>query len=78
MKKQRVNFDELNDEEILKEFVKRFQCDGAILLYMDADEEYGFAKSRNVTGKKWANHIFNILKKDTTFKVDNFKPLSIN
>ncbi len=49
---------ELTDEEILDEFVKRFQCDGAILIYLESNTEYGFAKWTNPNGRKWVNELF--------------------
>lgn len=52
--------DGLSDEEILDEFVKRFECDGAILIYLDSNTEYGFAKWANSTGKKWATNLFTL------------------
>lgn len=48
----------LTDEEILDEFVKRFQCDGAILIYLESNTEYGFAKWSNSNGRKWVNELF--------------------
>jgi hypothetical protein len=50
----------LSDEAILDEFVKRFHCDGAILIYLDSDTEYGFAKWSNSHGRKWVNELFTI------------------
>lgn len=63
------SFESLTDEEILKEFVKRFECDGAVLLYFDEKQEYSFGRWRNGNGKKWTNHIFNLLKKDNSFNI---------
>lgn len=54
----------LTDEEILKEFVKRFECDGAVLIYMEANREFGFGRWRNTNGKKWVKHLFTHIKND--------------
>lgn len=54
----------LTDEEILKEFVKRFDCDGAVLIYMESNMEYGFGRWKNSNGRKWVNHLFKNIKKD--------------
>jgi hypothetical protein len=64
MERLKLSLDELTDEEILKEFVKRFQCDGAVLIYLDSNTEYGFARWRNSLGRKWANKLLKALKKD--------------
>jgi hypothetical protein len=53
----------LTDEQILKEFVKRFQCDGAILIYMEQNTEYGFGRWKTQDGKAWVKQIMNIIKK---------------
>lgn len=47
----------LTDEQVLKEFVKRFKVDGAILLYKDGDQSFGFTRWRNKDGRIWANSI---------------------
>lgn len=58
----------LSDEDILKEFVKRFQCHGAVLMYLDDEKnetakpkEIGFGRWKNGTGKKWVKGVFNRL-----------------
>lgn len=55
-------FDELTDEEVLKEFVRRFECDGAILVYLDSNEEFGFGRWCNKKGKYWVKNLMEILK----------------
>ena len=40
-----LTIENLTDEQILKEFVKRFECDGAVLIYMEQNKEYGFLLS---------------------------------
>lgn len=62
MSKQNSIFLGLTDEEILDEFVKRFKCDGAILIYLDGNTEYGFARSTNVHGRKWVTELFRAAK----------------
>lgn len=54
----------LTDEQILKEFVKRFGCDGAVLIYMESDTEYGFGRWKNSNGRQWVNQLFKTIKKD--------------
>lgn len=54
--------DNLTDEQILKEFVKRFKCDGAILVYIESNVEVGFGRWRNPDGKKWVNQLFKNIK----------------
>lgn len=58
------------DEQILAEFVKRFGCDGAILLYLDNGEESGLAKWINKEGKTWINNIFKEIKVSDNIKVN--------
>jgi hypothetical protein len=50
----------LTDEEILDEFVKRFKCDGAVLIYLDSFTEFGFANWTNPQGQKWVNELFTL------------------
>lgn len=69
---------DLTDEEVLKEFVKRFNCDGAILIYHDQEREFGFGRWRNSVGKKWVNNLFENLQKDLTLlsnknRIDSIK-----
>ena len=44
MAKKRSSAKELTDEQVLEEFVRRFQCDGAVLIYLDSDIEFGFGR----------------------------------
>ena len=48
----------LTDEQVLKEFTKRFECDGAILLYMEDQKEFGFGRWTSSDGRKWVNEVF--------------------
>lgn len=54
----------LTDEQVLKEFVKRFKCDAAILVYLDSDIESGFGRWSNKAGKKWVDETFKKLQED--------------
>lgn len=58
----------LSDEEILKEFIKRFECDGAILIYMESNCEFGFGRWKNNEGKKWVKGLFKHIKSDNSYK----------
>ena len=49
--------EEMTDKEILEAFVKRFECDGAVLVYLDSNSEAGFGRWRNPIGRKWVNNI---------------------
>jgi hypothetical protein len=58
MAKTRISAQNLTDEEVLKEFVRRFECDGAVLIYLDSATElgaaeFGFGRWRNTKGKYW-------------------------
>lgn len=57
MAKERLCAHELTDEEVLKEFVRRFQCDGAVLLYKDSEVESGFGRWRTREGRRWVREI---------------------
>ena len=61
----------LTDEEILKEFVKRFECDGAVLIYMESNTEYGFGRWKNSKGKEWVNSLFKTFKKDIPYVINS-------
>jgi len=50
----------LTDEEILDEFVKRFDCDAAILIYLESNTEYGFTRWANSNGRQWAKRVFTL------------------
>lgn len=58
----KLNVENLTDEQVLREFVKRFECDGAVLIYMDRDAECGFGRWSNPKGKKWVDHLFKTIK----------------
>ena len=64
MPTKKISVQELTDEEVLKEFVKRFQCDGAVLIYLDSQTEFGFGRWRNASGRKWVNNTFKKVKED--------------
>ena len=66
MPKQSASIQELTDEQILKEFVRRFECDGAVLVYLDGSTEFGFGRWRNVTGRNWVHIMFGNLKQAVT------------
>ena len=57
-------YKDLTDEQILREFVKRFKCDAAVLIYLDSTNEFGFGRWSNKTGRKWVNEVFKAVKKD--------------
>jgi hypothetical protein len=52
----------LTDEQVLKEFVKRFKPDGAMLMYFDSDVTYGFTRWRNKKGREWEKRVVNALE----------------
>jgi hypothetical protein len=60
--KNDLTITELSDEQILQEFVKRFRCDGAVLVYLDSDTENGLGRWRTSEGRKWVNNIFSLIK----------------
>lgn len=62
MKVYNKPFNELTDEEVLKAFVQRFLCDGAVLVYLDNKQEYGFARWRNPIGKQWCDVVMSAIK----------------
>ncbi|WP_157885954.1 hypothetical protein [Chryseobacterium glaciei] len=55
-------FEGLSDEDILKAFTERFNCDGALLIYLENDNENGLARWANKNGKKWVNAIMPVIK----------------
>jgi hypothetical protein len=63
---ERLAASNLTDEQVLKEFVKRFRCEGAVLIYLDETTEYGFGRWRSSIGKKWVSTIFRTIKEDKT------------
>ena len=58
----------LTDQEVLREFVKRFECDGAVLIYMENNVEFGFGKWTNSTGRKWVDATFKCIKQPISEK----------
>ena len=65
-----LTIENLTDEQILKEFVKRFDCDGAILMYMEQNKEYGFGRWNNSSGKIWVNELFKIIESSPISIID--------
>ncbi len=57
-----LKLDDLSDEQVLKEFVKRFKCDGAILIYLENNCENGIARWTNRNGKNWVKNLMPIIK----------------
>lgn len=72
MAKQRASAQNLTDEEVLEEFVRRFQCDGAVLVYLDDSTEYGFGRWHNARGRNWANNMFKRIKQTVTLPAENY------
>ncbi len=62
MPKRLTPIQELTDEQILKEFVRRFECDGAVLVYLENSTEFGFGRWRNATGRNWVHSMFGNLQ----------------
>lgn len=58
----KLSVENLTDEQILSEFVKRFECDGAILIYMENQKEFGFGRWNSGDGRRWVNDLFKIIK----------------
>lgn len=54
----------LTDEQILKEFVKRFECDGAVLVYVEGKTESGLGRWSSPMGKKWVKNTFAKIKQN--------------
>lgn len=71
MEKIKISVSDLTDEEVLKEFVNRFECDGAVLIYLDSKTEFGFGRWQNPTGRKWVNNLFKTIKKDTHVHINS-------
>lgn len=69
MSKQ-VLFKDVTDEQFLKEFMKRFQCDGAVFIYLDSGDEFAFGKWSNGTGKNWVNSVFTAVKEKVYLQLD--------
>jgi len=66
MERIKIPIENLTDEQVLKEFVKRFECDGAVLIYMESNTEFGFGRWRNKIGKQWVKQLFKTIKNDVT------------
>lgn len=62
MPKRYTSIEELTDEQVLKEFVRRFECDGAVLVYLEKKTEFGFGRWRNATGRNWVHTMFDNLQ----------------
>ena len=67
MAKLRASAKNLTDEEVLQEFVRRFECDGAVLIYLNSASEcgaaeFGFGRWRNSKGKYWVDSLFKRVK----------------
>ncbi|WP_454803723.1 hypothetical protein [Mucilaginibacter phyllosphaerae] len=63
-----IVLEDLTDEEVLKEFVKRFGCDGAVLIYLQDESEFGFGSWNNALGRIWVNQIFKRVKQATVLR----------
>lgn len=61
----------LTDEQVLKEFTKRFECDGAVLIYMEDKKEFGFGRWTNPNGRVWVNQLFKTIKNSPLPQLDN-------
>ena len=80
MAKQLASARELTDEQVLKEFVRRFQCDGAILIYLDEDTENWFCRWRNTNGRTWVRDFIAHMQrnlKSATAKIKNKEGLTV-
>ena len=62
MKKPKQSPLNLTDEEVLKEFVNRFKCDGAVLIYYDEEGGHGFTRWINKKGKQDCKKIMDALE----------------
>jgi hypothetical protein len=61
-------FGELTDEQILQEFIKRFDCEGAVLIYFQDEAEYGFGGWKNAIGRTWVNNVFKRVKQEVRLR----------
>jgi hypothetical protein len=59
---------ELTDEQILREFIKRFDCEGAVLIYMQDETEFGFGGWKDSLGRAWVNNLFKRIKKEARLR----------
>lgn len=76
MAKHRASAQNLTDEEVLQEFVRRFECDGAVLIYLDSASEcgaaeFGFGRWRNSKGKYWVDNLFKRVKQAVLVPADS-------
>ncbi|KAA2238807.1 hypothetical protein F0L74_21575 [Chitinophaga agrisoli] len=62
MLKKQAYLNDLTDEQVLEEFVKRFQCDAAVLIYLESSSEFGLGRWRNSDGRRWVKDIFAAVK----------------
>jgi hypothetical protein len=54
---RRKEIKQLTDEELVNEFVRRFDVDAACIIFVDEGHEYGFGKWRNKAGRDWFNQL---------------------
>ncbi len=71
MGKQNKAISTLTDEQFLKEFMRRFNCDGAAFIYLDSGSEFAFGKWNNGTGRNWVKNVFNAVRRDVYLEQDN-------
>ena len=71
MHRKRESAQELTDEQVLKEFVRRFQCDGAVLIYLDSSTEFGFGRWCNTKGQYWVDGLFKKFKQPTQLSIND-------
>lgn len=68
--KHKLTVNDLSDEDVLKEFVKRFNFDAAVLIYLDGDKEYGFGRWCTGTGRGWVKDVLRSLKRHVKLRYD--------
>ncbi len=71
MAKSKRSARELTDVEVLEEFVRRFECDGAVLVYAESDTEFGFGRWANSRGQKWVENIFTRIKQTVILSTES-------
>lgn len=54
----------MTDEEVLKEFINRFNVDGAVLFYLEGDYESGLSRWVNKNGEDWCKKIIKTINPD--------------
>ena len=64
----------LTDEQVLKEFVKRFKCDAAMLIYFDQDNTFGYTRRRNPPGPHWKRAVAEALEMRGIKRIPKTKP----